>query len=455
MRQAPGRHATLSAWLDYIALLHPREIELGLERGATVLAELDLGRLAPRIVTVAGSNGKGSCVHALSQGLRRRGLRVGSFTSPHIHRFNERIQIDGQEADDRAIVEALCAIESARGAVSLSYFEFATLAAFWLFARAGLDAVVLEVGLGGRLDAVNLVDSDLAIITSISLDHVDWLGPDRESIGQEKAGILRPATALICGDREVPTSITRRAEQLGSPLFLIARDFDIEPDANSETWRWWGRGADGEARQVSGITQGRLWQDNFAIVLQALALLGEEADQQMASELTDAVPPGRLELTRDRDSAVPVLLDVAHNEAGIALLMKRLQALCGDAVRVRLVLAIMADKDVMGMLAALQTRVDIWYIAQVDETRCLPAGQLAEKARAAGIADDRISEFASASAAYRAATGDAKRSADRELIVVTGSFYTVAAVRAYTLTDPSNQPAESGSMQNSSGPGAD
>src|SRR5690606_29461323 len=228
---------TLTDWLAYIERQHPQSIDMGLERVREVALRLRLGRPAARVVTVAGTNGKGSTVAFVEAIARAAGLHVGAYTSPHLLAYGERVRIDGGQAAEPALVEAFAAVEAARGDTLLTYFEFGTLAALWLFERAALDLVVLEVGLGGRLDATNLVDADVAVITTVDLDHQDWLGEDREAIGAEKAGIARAWKPLVLGDDDPPASVLRRAYAIGASAIRIGCDFFFEP-LDAARWRW-------------------------------------------------------------------------------------------------------------------------------------------------------------------------------------------------------------------------
>ena len=228
---------TLEQWLAYQQQVHPRDIAMGLERVGEVFRRLSPGRPGRQVAVVGGTNGKGSTVAFLEAMARAAGLRVGAFTSPHLLRYNERIRIDGRDADDAALVEAFERIEAARGEIPLTYFEFGTLAALLLFAEAGLDLAILEVGLGGRLDAVNIIDGDVAIITTVDLDHQDYLGPDRESIGAEKAGILRAGKPCVLAEKDPPSSVLRRAYAIGAFAIRGHSDYLID-DLGVEGWRW-------------------------------------------------------------------------------------------------------------------------------------------------------------------------------------------------------------------------
>jgi dihydrofolate synthase/folylpolyglutamate synthase len=294
MTAAPGPGADLEAWLDYISLVNPRTIELGLERVGGVWAAMGTGPIARQVVTVAGSNGKGSCVASLERLAAATGLRHGCYTSPHIHKFNERIRLQGVEVSDAQLIAAFAAIDAARGEILLSYFEFATLAALSLFRQAGLDLAILEVGLGGRLDAVNIIDADVAVITSISLDHMDWLGSTREQIGQEKAGIMRPGKPLVCADSDVPEVIPALADSLQVPLYLINREFSCVSADTAGQWEFHGVDLQGQAQTVQSLPPLNLHPASIAAALQAMLCLGMELPA-MPQALGGLVVAGRCE----------------------------------------------------------------------------------------------------------------------------------------------------------------
>ncbi len=428
MSDAPDNAATLEDWLRYIGSVHPRTIELGLDRSRQVLRRLALGRLAPTVITVAGTNGKGSCVAGIEFVLRQQGLRTGAYTSPHLQVFNERVRLNGENASDAALIAALAAVDAQRQDITLSYFEYATLAAFVLFAEAELDAVVLEVGLGGRLDAVNLIDADLAVITSISIDHVDWLGDDREGIGFEKAGIARTGCPLVCADRDLPQSIRQHAEDIAAPLYAIGEAFDLQRSAEAGQWQWSGIDRQGDDATVTAIPDGNFHPENLAAILQALCLLQRLPARALLARLVALPVPARFERRLDPDTGRNILLDVAHNAGGAVRLAERLRDLRAqnqEIGQIAVVLAVMADKDLESMTMALQSAVDIWYIAQVEEERCMPAREAAQRVQKL-VKNAEIQHFPSVTEAYSMAL---QRSQPDDLIVVTGSFYTVAAIR--------------------------
>ncbi len=429
MSASPGEVPDLDYWLRHIAAVHPREIELGLDRIRTVAEAMQLAKPAAHVIVVAGTNGKGSCVACLEAVLQQAGVRTASYTSPHLYRFNERIRIAATEVSDSWLCEAFSIVEQCRGAISLSYFEFATLAALWIFKQSKIDVALLEVGLGGRLDAVNIIDADVAVITNISLDHQDWLGNDVESIAAEKAGICRPDTPLVYGESEPPRSIVRQAQQLAAPIYSAGSEFRWQQDESTRSWSWRGADIHCEAVTLTDLPIPAIALANAATALQALALLpvsvSAEACSQALKQLSLA---GRFEARVDRKTGTTVILDVAHNPAAAKLLatsLSRFKRQNPSIVRISAVMAVMADKDIEGIASALESCLDICYIAQVEEPRCMPAREAFSRL---GRASEKLPavQFASLTDAYEAACN---RAADQELVVVTGSFYTVAAVR--------------------------
>lgn len=420
------RYDTLAAWLAWIERLHPRGIDLGLERVRRAAAALGIGPALPcPVVTVAGTNGKGSSVALLEAILAAAGYRVAVYTSPHLLRYNERVRIGGREATDAELCQAFERVDRARGDVSLTYFEFGTLAALDLFVRARPDVAVLEIGLGGRLDAVNLVDSDVALVTSISIDHVDWLGPDRESIGAEKAGIFRRGRPAVCSDSEPPRSLFAAAAALGVRLHVPGRDFGhaITDAPAAGGWSWWG-GAQRLDTLPAPALAGRFQYHNAAGVLMACRLLEPVlAIPRPAIEtgLRRAVLPGRFQ--RLDGDGVTCIVDVAHNAGGASALA---QTLADRPVpgHTRAVAAILGDKDIDGMVAALASVVDAWHVAPLPVARAAPVERLGAciAARAPGRP---LAAHASVADAWRAAR-DAARPGDR--IVGFGSFHTVGEI---------------------------
>lgn len=433
----PAKGSSLENWLQYISSVNPREIELGLGRTQRVAASMGLGKPAPLVVTVAGTNGKGSCVATMEAVLQQAGFKTGCYTSPHIHIFNERIRIDAANVTDESLIAAFEAIDEARNNETLSYFEFATLAGLYLFRQNKVDVALLEVGLGGRLDAVNIIDADVAVISSISIDHTDWLGNDIETIAAEKAGIMRPNTPTVFGGEQPPNAIIERAKELGSPLLVSGHDFHVDEDVLNSTWCWSGQGPElGQEKEGGLVTwsdlpTGSLMLSNVAAALQALKLLPINLEiEPVAAALESLGLAGRFDERRDLSSGRRVIFDVAHNPDAMRQLAIRLQhykARNLGAGRIAAVLAVMADKDVIGMITALEYCVDIWYIAQVDQARSMAACEVAQTLKDVGIASDKghISQFDSVELAYRAACDQTDA---EDTVLVTGSFFTVAAV---------------------------
>ena len=411
---------SLGEWLAYLEQLHPSAIDMGLERSHQVLARLALGRLAPRVITVTGTNGKGSTCAFLAALLGAQGLKVGVYSSPHLVRYNERVSIEGCEATDAQLCEAFEAVEAARGDTTLTYFEMGTLAAFWLFARAGLDAVVLEVGLGGRLDAVNLVDPDMALVTSIGIDHADWLGNTRESVGFEKAGILRQGRPALCGDSSPPSTLLERVEALQCPFWLRERDYSLTLGANS--WRWQGRDAQGQVLALENMPLLDLPMENAALALQAYALTGLPwAPDAIVQALQATRVTGRLDrrVVTLAGKQIHLLLDVGHNPHAAEYLRTRLQArpLAGRRLAV---FGLLADKDLPGVIQPLAGEIGDWAVAPLPTPRTRPAGELAQALTNLGAA---VTSHASVEAAL--AQQCALATAEDEVLVF-GSFYCVA-----------------------------
>ena len=422
----------LTQWLEFIGQVHPREIELGLERSRRVAARLGIKK-APSVITVAGTNGKGTIVGVMEQCLCQFGIATGCYTSPHIDSFNERIRVQGKQASDLVICDAFAQIEAVRGDVTLSYFEFATLAALLIFQQQEVEVALLEVGLGGRLDAVNIIDPDVSVIATIGLDHQDWLGHDRESISLEKAGILRAGGWFVCADSNPPAALQNQAAQLNCRSLYVGRHFSIQHQGDSSPC-WHGQTRDGVDLTFALTPFPGLLADNVAAAAQALVISGLDVDwiSRAVALRIDAIP-GRQELRRDCDSGCRVLLDVAHNPHAIAALVSRVAELrdSGQVLgKIRTVLAFMGDKDVDSMLDALESTIDFWYITQVEEPRCMSAVELENRLqRLTSI--KAMTRFESVQKAYRSACVEAD---EEDLVVVAGSFFTVAAVRKLSLS---------------------
>lgn len=412
---------SLANWLAYLEQLHPTAIDMGLDRVRAVAARMAMTRPAPLVVTVTGTNGKGSTCAFIASLLNAQGLKIGSYSSPHLLRYNERVLLSGREASDAELCEAFAVVEAARGEISLTYFEMGTLAAFWLFERAGLDAVVLEVGLGGRLDAVNVVDADLAVITNIGLDHADWLGNSRESVAYEKAGILREGKPALCGDLDPPQPLLDHANSLSAPLLLRGRDFDLVMGARD--WHWRGVDAAGAPLELHGLPMLTLPMENAALALQAYAMLGLPWDPaRLARALLQTRVVGRLDSRQVlwNGRRIALLLDVGHNPHAAAFLAQRLEQRPVVGTR-RAVFGLLADKDLTGVLDALAPSISDWAVAPLPTPRTQSATQLAAALLERGAS---VSEYATIEQALDA---QCARAESVDEILVFGSFYCVAA----------------------------
>ena len=405
---------SLADWLPWLESLSPREIVLGLDRVQAVLQNLDIAR-PETVITVAGTNGKGSSIAMLEAILRQQGIRTGSFTSPHVHRYNERTRIDGQPASDEAIISALATVESARGDTPLTFFEFGTLATLVAFAAAGVDAWLLEVGMGGRLDAVNAIEPDGCLITNVALDHCAWLGDDVESIAAEKAGIMRAGKPVVFGSTSLPDAIVRIAAETGADLVLAGRDFGFSVNTNrSWTWR-------GQRFVIENIAppklQGDVQFENAANVLALLEAL-ERDDLLVAQDISAALAgirlDGRFQRRGDR-----WVLDVAHNPAAAEVLAGQLESLERQG-QVIAIVGMLADKDVPAFVAPLNRVVDRFIAVSIDAARGTGAQALAVKiANSANKPCQVIEDLPDALAAACAIA------AEDDLLLVTGSFYIV------------------------------
>lgn len=412
---------SLADWLAYLEQLHPTAIDMGLDRVRAVAARMAMTRPAPLVVTVTGTNGKGSTCAFIASLLNAQGLKVGSYSSPHLLRYNERVLLSGREASDAELCEAFAVVEAARGEITLTYFEMGTLAAFWLFERAGLDAVVLEVGLGGRLDAVNIVDADLAVITNIGLDHADWLGNSRESVAYEKAGILREGKPALCGDLDPPQPLLDHANSLSAPLLLRGRDFDLAMGAGD--WHWRGVDAAGAPLELHGLPLLTLPMENAALALQAYAMLGLPWDPaRLARALLQTRVVGRLDSRQVvwNGRRIALLLDVGHNPHAAAFLAQRLEQRPVAGTRLA-VFGLLADKDLAGVLDALVPSISDWAVAPLPTPRTQSATQLAAALLERGAS---VSEYATIEQALEA---QCARAESVDEILVFGSFYCVAA----------------------------
>ena len=409
-----GSFSSLDDWLPWLESLSPREIVLGLERVRDVLERLDL-HYPELIVVVGGTNGKGSSVAMLDALLRGQGVRTGCYTSPHVSRYNERTRIDGACASDETIMSALQRVESVRQDIPLTFFEFGTLATLIAFDTAGVDAWILEVGMGGRLDAVNAIEPDASLITNVSLDHCAWLGNDTESIAREKAGIMRAGKPVVFGSTTVPDAIPRHAQATGARLLVAGRDFGYETSMDG-TWRWHGR-----QRELTGLQRpslcGRTQLQNASAVLALLEALGRD-------DLLDAAYVGRSLASirlRGRFQVVDErwILDVVHN-AGAALVLADLLGERYREGRTIGIVGMLGDKDIAGFITPLCAHVDAWIAVSIGGTRAGPAERLAREI--ANVCNRPCLVAADLDTAMRLAD---ERALDCDRILVTGSFYIV------------------------------
>ena len=418
----------LSQWLDYQQSIHPKAIELGLDRVREVARRMDLRKPAPRVITVAGTNGKGSTVAFIEAMARAAGFKVGAYTSPHLVRYNERVRIDGKEVDDAALVTAFEAVEAARGEISLTYFEFGTLAALWLFAREPLDLAVLEVGMGGRLDAVNIVDADVAVVTTVALDHVEILGPDRETIAGEKAGIFRAGKPAVIAELDPPDSLLREADRIGAVPVRAGRSYRFE--AASKGWTW-SEDAEAIALPAPGLEAPAQLANAAAAIAALRALVPALPISKAAMEqgVANACLAGRMQRI---DGPVEIVLDVAHNPQASQQLALWLQQHRARGATLA-VFAGLADKDVANEVAALMGRIDIWHLAGLSGQGV--RGQTVEALWA------KIGSLLSRSLVIRhvdvtQALTEARRTAEAgDRIVVFGSFHTVSEALAALAGD--------------------
>ncbi|WP_199457579.1 MULTISPECIES: bifunctional tetrahydrofolate synthase/dihydrofolate synthase [unclassified Marinobacter] len=415
---SPGAGASVQDWLNWLEAIHPTEIDLGLDRVLVVLRRLFPRKPNARIITVAGTNGKGTTVATLEKLLLAAGRTTGAYTSPHLQDYNERVRLNGTDISDPVLVSAFEKVEEARGKESLTYFEFGTLAAFVAFADAGVEDWILEVGLGGRLDAVNVLDADFAVITSIDIDHIGFLGDNREVIGFEKAGILRPGIFAVCADPEPPASVLQQAAAQKVDLQVTGRDYQLAQ-------------ANGDANTVELTVAGDQIklpagplpvQSVAAAVVLAHKLLPDVAPSSLGDIARTVSVPGRFELL---GSSPFLRADVGHNPHAARWLSGQVSAGRRKGSKVHAVYAALADKDVEGVMTAMKSVADQWYFAGLDVPRGLAVDQLVSHARACGITDGE--GYGSVSQALDAAIANARPD---DCIVVFGSFYTVAEARA-------------------------
>jgi dihydrofolate synthase / folylpolyglutamate synthase len=418
---------TLPAWLARLEAMHPKAIDMGLERVREVKDRLAIGFDCP-VITVGGTNGKGSTCALLESILLQAGYRVGLYTSPHLIDFNERVRLNGEPVTDAALLEQFASVEAQRHDVSLTYFEFTTLAALRLFSQAALDVVILEVGLGGRLDAVNVIDADVAIVTSVDIDHVEFLGNTREKIGFEKAGIFRSGRSAICSDPVPPQSLIDHASEIGADLWLFGRDFSYAGD--KQQWNFGGRVQRRNSLAYPGL-RGANQLLNASAALAALEVLRQRlpvSAQEVRNGLVMVDLPGRFQVLPGRPT---LILDVAHNPHAAAALAQNLDHM-GFHAYTYAVFGAMQDKDLDGVIAQLKSRIDHWCVTDLPPARAATASALKERLLGAGIvpsasagSERSIEVFATPADAFAYARGKA---GENDRIAVFGSFLTVAGV---------------------------
>lgn len=414
---------TLAEWLTVLENRHAQVINMGLERVSQVKESVGITFSCP-VIMVAGTNGKGSTCAMLESILLQAGYRVGLYIKPHFLDFNERARISGESASDAALVESFEAIEAHRGDVPLTYFEHTTLAILRLFSQANLDVVILEVGLGGRLDAVNVIDADVSIVTSVDMDHMDYLGDTREKIGLEKAGIFRANKAAICSDPVPPQSLIYHAQTIGADLWLLGRDFNYSGD--KQQWNYGGRHQRRHALAYPSL-RGANQLLNATAVLAALEVLRDRLPvgaQEVRSGFVLVDLPGRFQVLPGRPT---VVLDVAHNPHAAATLAQNLSNM-GFHPTTFAVFGAMQDKDIDGILAKLKQHVDEWCFTDLPLPRAASAESLKQKLLAADVQSESAIKAQTFSSPIEAYENAQSRAAENDRIVVFGSFLTVAGV---------------------------
>ncbi|MFK8028061.1 MAG: bifunctional tetrahydrofolate synthase/dihydrofolate synthase [Gammaproteobacteria bacterium] len=416
------KYNTLDEWLAWQTTLHAREIELGLDRIETVASKLNLLECPFPVITVAGTNGKGSTVAMLSAILHHAGYKVGTYTSPHIVHYNERIRIGLRCVQDEQLCRSFEKINDARGDISLSFFEFATLTAIDIFHENQVEVAILEVGLGGRLDATNIIDNDLAFVTSIGLDHTEWLGDNRESIGYEKSGIFRADTPAICGAVDAPSSIEKTAKKVNANLFQLGNDYSYKVAKSS--WSFFANDYELHGLPLPNLS-GAVQIRNAASVVMGLYCLREKLPLS-----TDAIETGLREVTLEgRFQRIvkdcEIILDVAHNFESAKILSENLMAL-PKPQRTIAVFAILSDKDVDGIISLLHSHIDDWYISEVDSPRRMEVDHV-EQSLMRQSSDTSVKVFQSVEQAYSQAQMEAS---EGDRIIVFGSIFTVSEVLA-------------------------
>ncbi|GAC13479.1 bifunctional tetrahydrofolate synthase/dihydrofolate synthase [Aliiglaciecola lipolytica] len=410
-QEKPQLSWSLSIWLDYLQAIHSKSIDMGLARTQQVFEHLNLDFSNSKVITVAGTNGKGTTCRMIEVGLLAQQQSVAVYSSPHIVDYKERVRVNGNMLSEQAHVQAFMRVEQARGQTSLTYFEFATLAALVLIAQQQPQYVILEVGLGGRLDAVNIVEPDIAVITSIALDHQDWLGNTRELIAVEKAGIMRAQIPVVIGEPEPPVTLLEEVEKFEAKATWQGRDFGFED--RQQFWRWHN-----QTRQLTQLPLPLIPMQNASTAFQVLSLLGylPQSQADIALLLQKASLSGRFELI---SQAPDVIVDVAHNPQATELLATRIKRM--NYNRLHLVVAMLEDKDIAGSLLPLESLQANWYVASLN----VPRGAQSKALKTVLTPSQKVVEFDHVTDALQAAK---KKAEQTDLIVVFGSFFTVCEV---------------------------
>ncbi|WP_180042879.1 bifunctional tetrahydrofolate synthase/dihydrofolate synthase [Acinetobacter sp. YH16039] len=422
MNTAPLATDSLNTWLDYWSHVHVTGIDLGLERVIPVAEKLGVTRPQAKVLTVAGTNGKGSTTTTLAAILNAQGYKVALYQSPHIYRFNERVKLAGIEVDDQTLVDAFVQVDQARRDcdLSLSFFEATTLAAFVIFKAKQCDVWVLEVGLGGRLDVVNVIEPDVAVITNIGLDHTDWLGDTIEKIAFEKAGIIRPNIPVIFGgSQELPQAIQNKADECQAQLFAVNRDYFYQYTDDGQAWMFASSGS------TLKLPLGALALENISTALAAILVSGLNVTQDaIAHGIQNAKLPGRFEIRHIQDKTV--IFDAGHNPHGVEFLLNQLRKFLEynkQYTEVISVFSMLADKDINSVVDLLKDTVLIWKIAPLTVPRAATIGQLEE-----ALQGETVQHFNSVQLAFKSALNETK---NNQLILVCGSFHTLEAVWEY------------------------
>ncbi|WP_060988973.1 bifunctional tetrahydrofolate synthase/dihydrofolate synthase [Photobacterium leiognathi] len=412
---APQATASLSIWLKYLEQLHTSAIDLGLDRVKAVGQKADLLKPAPCVITVAGTNGKGSTCAMLEAILIEAGYKVGVYSSPHLVRYNERVRINNQELDDSEHTKAFASVETIRGDISLSLFEFGTLSALTLFKTHQVDVVVLEVGLGGRLDATNIVDHDVSVITSLAIDHVDWLGDNIDVIGYEKAGIFRSGKPAICGQPHPPATVPAHADDIGAELYQVGYQFEYQVEDNHWNWQC-------GAFDLTQLPLPNLPLPNAATALMALGAAELDiSEENIINGLKKAQLPGRMQRVSEQPL---IIMDVAHNPHSAEYFANQLSKIKQKEGKnkIHAVVAMLHDKDIASTIAAMRDTVDDWYPASLTGPRAATAEEILQHLPANCVGFDKPE-----SAFDQALT----QAGEDDMVIVFGSFYTVGQITSH------------------------